>query len=137
VIFGAEENLESYLREERARDVVPEAEKGGPTPLRRVAAQARRELEREVILKTLKTYNWNRRKTAEALRISYRTLLYKVREAGLQSMRQRKEFYLKNDPATASGASSAPGSRRRPRCPSTGRSARIARSRGVTSISAR
>lgn len=106
VIFGAEENLESYLREERAPAVAPVAENGGPTPLRLVADQARRELEREVILKTLETHNWNRRKTAEALRISYRTLLYKVREAGLQSMRQRKEFYLKNDPATAAGTSS-------------------------------
>ena len=105
VILGAEDALESYLSERRPLGKLTEAGEDGSLPLKRVADKARRELERSVILKALETYNWNRRKTAEALRISYRTLLYKVREAGLASMRERKKFDLESDGAATSGAS--------------------------------
>jgi DNA-binding NtrC family response regulator len=40
-------------------------------------------MERKVILQALREHHWNRRKTAEALQISYRSLIYKIREAGL------------------------------------------------------
>jgi len=43
-----------------------------------------REAEAQVILRVLHLNNWNRRKTAEALNISYRALLYKIRNAGLR-----------------------------------------------------
>jgi two-component system, NtrC family, response regulator AtoC len=106
VILGAEDALESYLSERRPPgSKLTETGEDGSLPLKRVADKARRELERSVILKTLETYNWNRRKTAEALRISYRTLLYKVREAGFPSMRERKKFDLESDGAPISGAS--------------------------------
>jgi two-component system, NtrC family, response regulator AtoC len=38
-----------------------------------------------VIMEALRTNQWNRRKTAEALKISYRALIYKIRDAGLTS----------------------------------------------------
>jgi two-component system, NtrC family, response regulator AtoC len=60
---------------------------GAIQPLRSVAKEAIREMERRVILETLRVHQWNRRKTAEALKISYRALIYKIREAGLVSRR--------------------------------------------------
>jgi two-component system response regulator AtoC len=89
VILGAEDALAGYFQEKQGRPLSPEPAKDSAVPFRRIADQARRALERDIILKTLETYNWNRRKTAEALKISYRTLLYKVREAGLP-VRERK-----------------------------------------------
>ena len=59
----------------------------GIQPLRTVAKDAIREMERKVILEALRVHQWNRRKTAEALKISYRALIYKIREAGLVSRR--------------------------------------------------
>jgi two-component system, NtrC family, response regulator AtoC len=52
-------------------------------PLKRITKEAVRKMERNVILQALRENQWNRRKTAEALRISYRSLIYKIREAGL------------------------------------------------------
>jgi two-component system response regulator AtoC len=57
----------------------------GAVPLKRVAKEAIREMERKVILETLRANQWNRRKTALALKISYRALIYKIRDAGLIS----------------------------------------------------
>jgi DNA-binding NtrC family response regulator len=42
-----------------------------------------RELERKIILKVLEAQRWNRKRTAEVLSMSYRGLLYKMKEAGL------------------------------------------------------
>lgn len=42
-----------------------------------------REVETQAILRMLHMNNWNRRKTAQMLNISYRALLYKIRSAGL------------------------------------------------------
>jgi two-component system, NtrC family, response regulator AtoC len=88
VILGPDEALEAYHNEEQAVDVQDQRIKKDLIPLKRIAEKARRELERDVIMKTLEDFNWNRRKTAEALKISYRTLLYKLRELDLPSMRQ-------------------------------------------------
>lgn len=55
--------------------------------LKRMAKDAIREVERNVILETLRANQWNRRKTALELKISYRALIYKIREAGLISRR--------------------------------------------------
>ena len=106
VILGAEDALEAYLREPRPRAISMDADENGPVPFKRIAEKARRELEQNVILRALEIHNWNRRKTAEALKISYRTLLYKLREAGLLSMRERKGFNLQDSPVTTVGASS-------------------------------
>jgi two-component system, NtrC family, response regulator AtoC len=59
----------------------------GGTQLKRIAKDAIREMERNVILEALRANQWNRRKTALALRISYRALIYKIRDAGLGSKR--------------------------------------------------
>ena len=59
----------------------------GPISLKKLTRQATRELERKVILKVLQANHWNRKQAARALSISYRALLYKIRDAGLPSNR--------------------------------------------------
>lgn len=102
VILGPEEVVQTYLQSSGLKKDWEES--GEVVPLKRVAEQARRELERDVILKTLEENNWNRRKTAAALKISYRTLLYKLRDAGL-SPRERKSFLPEGDSALIIDAS--------------------------------
>jgi DNA-binding NtrC family response regulator len=46
-----------------------------------------RVVEREVILKVLQKNKWNRTHTAKALKISYRALLYKMKDANLPNWR--------------------------------------------------
>lgn len=104
VILGPEEALAAYHCEDRPVDIQDETSKEDPIPLKRIAEKARRELERDVIMKTLGDFNWNRRKTAEALKISYRTLLYKLRELDLTSIRQRKAFQLDGECAASAGS---------------------------------
>jgi two-component system response regulator AtoC len=48
--------------------------------LKLVTRKATHELERQIILKVLRANNWNRLKTAKWLKISYRSLLYKLNE---------------------------------------------------------
>lgn len=62
----------------------------GMIPLKRIAKQAVREMEGNLILKALRENKWNRRKAAQALNISYRALIYKIREAGLSQRNNRK-----------------------------------------------
>jgi two-component system response regulator AtoC len=58
-------------------------------PLKQLSKEAVREREKTYILEALKANQWNRRKTAEVLKISYRTLIYKIRDAGLISKRSQ------------------------------------------------
>jgi two-component system, NtrC family, response regulator AtoC len=55
--------------------------------LKKLAKQEAQELERKIIFKTLREKQWNRKQAARALNISYRTLLYKIKEAGLPPKR--------------------------------------------------
>ena len=51
--------------------------------LKEVHQEAIKEAEYEVILKALEMTNWNRKKAADKLNISYKALLYKIKETGL------------------------------------------------------
>jgi two-component system response regulator AtoC len=53
--------------------------------LKDIARHAAREAEREMILRTLQQTRWNRREAAEILGISYKALLYKIKEAELDN----------------------------------------------------
>jgi two-component system, NtrC family, response regulator AtoC len=57
--------------------------------LKKVTREAMRELEGKIIVKALQAHNWNRRRAASALEISYRALLYKLKEAGLPTRKSR------------------------------------------------
>jgi DNA-binding NtrC family response regulator len=51
--------------------------------LKDIGRTAAREAERELISRTLQQTRWNRREAAEILGISYKALLYKIKEAEL------------------------------------------------------
>ncbi len=51
--------------------------------LKDIARHAAREAEREIIFRTLQQTRWNRREAAELLGVSYKALLYKIKEAEL------------------------------------------------------
>jgi two-component system response regulator AtoC len=70
---------------------MPEINYDGPISLKKITRQATRELERKVILKVLQANHWNRKRSARALSISYRALLYKIREAGLPPNRSSRQ----------------------------------------------
>jgi two-component system response regulator AtoC len=62
------------------RDVATPAGKG---TLKEVAKIAQRNAEKELIEKILTQTRWNRRKAAQILDISYKALLYKIKDCGL------------------------------------------------------
>ena len=53
--------------------------------LKEQVRRASRRLEAEIILRSLERYRWNRRRTAQSLKISYRSLLYKMKECNIRS----------------------------------------------------
>lgn len=82
VLMGNEDNVVADLVEEDRAPVspVPEIDVSQPLSLKVITRKATHELERQIILKVLKANNWNRQKTAKWLKISYRSLLYKLNE---------------------------------------------------------
>jgi len=87
VILGGEACITGDLTEPAPETAEIEIPDSGPVLLKKLTREAVRRLERRVILKVLQAHNWNRRRTAETLRISYRALLYKIRDAGLSQAR--------------------------------------------------
>ena len=90
VILGTEESFHSELVQSDSKaplHISYEVNEEGNIPLKRIAQQVTRRMEHDVILKVLQANQWNRRKAAEVLKISYRALLYKIRDAGLPSNR--------------------------------------------------
>ncbi len=84
VILGSEDAITAEMssREVRSGNDL-DIPLTGPISLKKVTRQAVRDLERRVILRVLESNSWNRKKAAKALNISYRALLYKIRDAGL------------------------------------------------------
>ncbi len=106
VVLGSEEIAEEIFREREAGSgsinlpatglqhhnnpaaFVPPLPLMEPTPLKKFSHQASREAERLLILRTLRATSWNRKQAAQLLQISYRALLYKIRDiqAGQRQM---------------------------------------------------
>jgi two-component system response regulator AtoC len=84
VLMGSEDALVAELVEEErpASKAVHDVDVSQPISLKVVTKKATHELERQIILKVLKANNWNRQKTAKWLKISYRSLLYKLNDVG-------------------------------------------------------
>ena len=61
----------------------PPAPRADVVPLKEVARTAARAAEREAIARVLDQTGWNRVRAAKLLKISYRALLYKIKEVGL------------------------------------------------------
>ena len=87
VILGSEEVIATDLTPREPDFFNAEIPLDGQISLKKLTRQAVRELERKVILKVLQTHHWNRKQAARTLGISYRALLYKIRDAGLPSNR--------------------------------------------------
>lgn len=93
VILGSEEAFHSDQAEEKKPfNFAYDISEDGNIPLKRIAQQVTRRMEHDVILKVLQANHWNRRKAAEILKISYRALLYKVRQAGLPAKRPQRKL---------------------------------------------
>ncbi len=87
-ILGSEESITNELLGAAAvTDGEVEIPTSGPMPLKLVTRQTVQQLERKIILRTLIAHRWNRKRAAKDLKISYRALLYKIRQAGLPSRR--------------------------------------------------
>jgi two-component system, NtrC family, response regulator AtoC len=90
VILGNEDVISSDLAPRAPDFFNAEIPIDGQISLKKVTRQAVRELERKIILKVLQNHHWNRKQAARTLSISYRALLYKIRDAGLPSNRAAK-----------------------------------------------
>jgi two-component system response regulator AtoC len=101
VILGSEEAITSEILGRSQSALAPEIPSDGSVPLKKVTRQAVRELEGKIILKALEAHSWNRKQVARALGISYRALLYKIREAGIPSKRSARRAEAVSSPAQA------------------------------------
>jgi two-component system, NtrC family, response regulator AtoC len=68
----------------RALLIRPDRTNGDRVSLKQAAKAASREAEKELILKVLTRTRWNRRRAAQELQISYKALLYKLKQIGYQ-----------------------------------------------------
>lgn len=94
VILGSEDAITSELLNWEHTHKVREIPVEGQIHLKKVTRQAIDDLERKIILSVLEANRWNRKRTAGALKISYRALLYKIRRAGLP---RKRAMYLSPD----------------------------------------
>jgi len=89
VVLGDEDTIIEELTPVTKEDPIPEkkkkavpAKKIWPS-LKEVHQEAIKKVESEMILKALEMTNWNRKKAADKLNISYKALLYKIKETSL------------------------------------------------------
>jgi two-component system response regulator AtoC len=90
VILGSEDVISSDLQPRDPELLTTDINFDGPISLKKLTRQATRALERKIILKVLHNHHWNRKQAARTLNISYRALLYKIRDAGLPPNRVRR-----------------------------------------------
>jgi DNA-binding NtrC family response regulator len=62
----------------------PAGGNGGGISLKAASKAASHEAERELILNVLTRTRWNRRRAAKELQISYKALLYKLKQIGFE-----------------------------------------------------
>jgi two-component system response regulator AtoC len=92
VVLGREDAILAELREARGgarasavlRDLIAGFEESaGRVPLREVGRLVAQEAEKEAIDRVLQHTQWNRKRAARLLGVSYKTLLHKIRDCGL------------------------------------------------------
>jgi two-component system response regulator AtoC len=93
VVLGSEDSIINELSTSSRPLANPHVEilAGGSISLKKVTREATQVLEREIILKALQAHHWNRKRAARALNISYRALLYKIRQADLPAGKKRSQ----------------------------------------------
>jgi two-component system response regulator AtoC len=88
VLIGSEASIAEDVIPKHASWMTPRPVKENVVPLKSLSKEAIRAAERNAILEALRSNRWNRRKAAEALKISYRALIYKIRDAGFAAKRK-------------------------------------------------
>jgi len=83
VLIGAEASITQEPAVRPSSLTLANQYTAGSIPLKQIAREAIREREKSYILEALQANQWNRRRTAKALKISYRALIYKIRNVGL------------------------------------------------------
>ena len=81
ILIGNEDTLIADLIPSAPTSLTAEIDLTKPISLKEITKGATQDLEQQIILKVLQANGWNRRKTANWLDISYRSLLYKLQEA--------------------------------------------------------
>ena len=97
VILGSEDAVSSELLTWEQTHAAADVPIDGQIHLKKVTRRAVHELERKIILSVLEANRWNRKRTASALKISYRALLYKIRRAGLPPKRALASAQVKHE----------------------------------------
>jgi two-component system response regulator AtoC len=88
VVLGNEKAILEDLTPVVKRDAPPEKKKTSSTgrewpSLKEVQREAAKKAESQIILEALEMTNWNRKKAAMALNLSYKALLYKIKDFAL------------------------------------------------------
>jgi two-component system response regulator AtoC len=87
VVMGSEDVILSELLQPAENDPLEGLVFSGPISLKKVTRQTVRKIEAKIILNALQANNWNRKKAARSLDISYRALLYKLKDVGIPPRR--------------------------------------------------
>jgi two-component system, NtrC family, response regulator AtoC len=94
VVLGDDDLVRSDLTSAEATKSPVEALLSGSRPdsksLKDAAREASRKAERELILKSLESTHWNRKRSARELQISYKALLYKLKQLDLDGGKNSK-----------------------------------------------
>ena len=85
VLIGPEASILEDSPRQVSQPLPRVSAQNGVVPLKSLCKEAIRASERNIILAALRANRWNRRKAAQELKISYRLLIYKIRDAGLIS----------------------------------------------------
>jgi len=88
LILGSEQALSEELKRRVVISMHADNPQSHPGHLKEASRQATSMAARSLILKVLQDNHWNRRKTAADLNMSYRSLLYKLRDAGVPQRRR-------------------------------------------------
>ncbi len=92
VILGTEESILSELVKDNVSVFRLSLPRGAPVSLKQIKREAVRQIEHEVILNAVEVNGGSRKKAARLLNISYRGLLYKLKELGVASQRRRNRI---------------------------------------------
>jgi|SRR5262249_11690384 len=85
VVLDSEEVLRIEINgKSKSKESIPEMAVEVSMPLQAASREVKRSFERQQILRALQTNQWNRKRAARALNISYRALLYKLKECRLE-----------------------------------------------------
>ncbi len=84
VVFGDFQMAMEELKGLQAAGMAP-VSFAKSTPLKAAARAASKETERQLIMQALERTRWNRKRAARELKISYKALLYKIKQIGLSS----------------------------------------------------